>query len=66
MTAVSPLTAGVNRVVRFPGEAGVELAVLADQPVRVGDFCRVGDVVGTVEDIGNILFGTDDRNSVCK
>lgn len=28
------------------------LAVIADQPVRVGDFCRVGDVVGTVEQIG--------------
>ncbi len=28
------------------------VSVLADQPVRVGDFCRVGDVVGTVEDIG--------------
>jgi MscS family membrane protein len=24
----------------------------ADQPVRVGDFCRFGDKVGTVEDIG--------------
>jgi MscS family membrane protein len=29
---------------------GVTLAV--DQPVRVGDFCRFGDRVGTVEDIG--------------
>lgn len=28
------------------------LAVIIDQPVRVGDFCKVGDVIGTVEDIG--------------
>ena len=28
------------------------VAVIADQPVRVGDFCKVGDVLGTVEDIG--------------
>lgn len=28
------------------------VSVIADQPVRVGDFCRVGDVWGTVEDIG--------------
>jgi MscS family membrane protein len=26
--------------------------ILADQPVRVGDFCRFGDRLGTVEDIG--------------
>lgn len=28
------------------------IAVILDQPVRVGDFCRVGDVLGTVEDVG--------------
>lgn len=28
------------------------VTVIVDQPVQVGDFCRVGDVVGTVEDIG--------------
>ena len=28
------------------------LTVIIDQPVRVGDFCKVGDVTGTVEDIG--------------
>ncbi len=28
------------------------VTVIADQPVRVGDFCKVGDVLGTVEDIG--------------
>src|SRR5436309_2476966 len=26
--------------------------LVADQPVRVGDFCRFGDTVGTIEDIG--------------
>jgi MscS family membrane protein len=26
--------------------------VVADQPVRVGDFCRFGDKMGTVEDVG--------------
>ncbi len=26
--------------------------LITDQPVRVGDFCRFGDQVGTVEDIG--------------
>jgi MscS family membrane protein len=28
------------------------VTIVADQPVRVGDFCRFGDQVGTVEDIG--------------
>jgi MscS family membrane protein len=28
------------------------VTLVADQPVRVGDFCRFGDRVGTVEDIG--------------
>jgi len=28
------------------------LSLIADRPMRVGDFCRVGDIVGTVEDIG--------------
>ncbi len=28
------------------------VSVLIDQPVRVGDFCKFGDQVGTVEDIG--------------
>jgi len=26
--------------------------IISDQPVRVGDFCRAGDVTGTVEQIG--------------
>ena len=28
------------------------VAVIADRPVTIGDFCRFGDQVGTVEDIG--------------
>lgn len=28
------------------------VTVIADRPVQVGDFCRVGDIVGTVEDVG--------------
>ena len=28
------------------------LTIIADQPVRVGDFCKFGDTLGTVEDIG--------------
>src|SRR5690606_31249260 len=28
------------------------ISVIADKPVQVGDFCRVGTVTGTIEDIG--------------
>ena len=28
------------------------VTVVADQPIRIGDFCQFGDVLGTVEDIG--------------
>ncbi len=28
------------------------VALVVDQPVRVGDFCRFGDRVGTIEDVG--------------
>ncbi len=28
------------------------VSLIADQPVRVGDFCRFGDALGVVEDIG--------------
>jgi MscS family membrane protein len=28
------------------------VSLVADEPVRVGDICRFGDTVGTVEDIG--------------
>jgi MscS family membrane protein len=36
------------------------ITLYADRPVRVGDFCRFGDMVGTVEDIG--LRSTRVRN----
>ena len=26
--------------------------VISDQPIRIGDFCKVGDITGTVESIG--------------
>jgi MscS family membrane protein len=28
------------------------IMIITDQPIRVGDFCRAGDYLGTVEDIG--------------
>jgi MscS family membrane protein len=28
------------------------LAIVIDQPIHIGDFCKIGDVSGTVEDIG--------------
>ncbi|WP_247236515.1 mechanosensitive ion channel family protein [Telluribacter sp. SYSU D00476] len=28
------------------------VALIADQPVRVGDFCKAGDIIGTIEQIG--------------
>lgn len=28
------------------------ILILADRPVRVGEFCKIGDVLGTVEEIG--------------
>ena len=28
------------------------IMIISDQPVRVGDFCRAGDYLGTVENIG--------------
>jgi MscS family membrane protein len=28
------------------------MMIITDEPMRVGDFCRVADVMGTVEDIG--------------
>ena len=28
------------------------ITILADQPVRVGEYCRVGDTAGTVEELG--------------
>jgi MscS family membrane protein len=28
------------------------ILIISDRPIRVGDFCKVGNLVGTVEDIG--------------
>jgi len=28
------------------------IMIISDQPVRVGDFCKIGDISGVVEDIG--------------
>jgi len=28
------------------------ITIISDEPMRVGDFCRVGDQMGTIEDIG--------------
>ncbi len=28
------------------------VTIIADQPIRVGDFCRIGDIAGTIEQIG--------------
>jgi MscS family membrane protein len=40
--------------------------VVADRPVQVGDFCRVGQVTGTIEDIGmrSTRIRTNDRTVV--
>lgn len=42
------------------------VTVIADRPIQVGDFCRVGDVVGTVEDVGirSTRIRTNDRTIV--
>lgn len=42
------------------------VTVIADRPVQVGDFCRVGDVIGTVEDVGirSTRIRTNDRTIV--
>lgn len=42
------------------------VTLVADQPVRVGDFCKVGDTVGTVEQIGmrSTRIRTNDRTIV--
>jgi MscS family membrane protein len=28
------------------------ILIISDQPIRVGDFCKIGSVMGTIEDIG--------------
>ncbi|WP_134088098.1 mechanosensitive ion channel family protein [Olivibacter sp. XZL3] len=42
------------------------VTLIADQPVRIGDFCKVGDIVGTVEQIGmrSTQIRTNDRTVV--
>jgi MscS family membrane protein len=42
------------------------ISVVADEPMRVGDFCKVGDVTGTVEDIGirSTRIRTNERTRV--
>jgi len=42
------------------------IMVISDKPVNVGDLCKVGDVVGTVEDIGirSTRIRTADRTVV--
>ena len=42
------------------------VSVVVDEPVRVGDFCKVGDVSGTVEEIGirSTRIRTNDRTRV--
>lgn len=42
------------------------VTLIADQPVRVGDYCRVGDTSGTVEQIGmrSTRIRTNDRTVV--
>ncbi|GAB3817804.1 mechanosensitive ion channel family protein [Pontibacter rugosus] len=42
------------------------VTLIADQPIRVGDFCKVGDTVGTVEQIGmrSTRIRTNDRTIV--
>ncbi len=42
------------------------IMIISDQPVRVGDFCKIGDVAGVVEDIGlrSTRVRTPDRTVV--
>lgn len=42
------------------------VTLIADQPVRVGDFCKAGDVTGTIEQIGmrTTRIRTNDRTVV--
>ncbi len=42
------------------------ISVVADEPIRVGDVCKVGDVRGTVEEIGmrSTRIRTDERTIV--
>jgi MscS family membrane protein len=55
-TALAGLGIG-GIAVAFAAQKSIEnlfggVTIISDQPVRVGDFCRAGDVMGTVEQIG--------------
>lgn len=67
ITALGALSVNVTPALAALGVGGLAVALAAqktienlfggvtlvtDQPVRVGDFCRFGDRVGTIEDIG--------------
>lgn len=42
------------------------LSIVLDQPVHIGDFCKIGDTTGTIEDIGmrSTRVRTNDRTVV--
>lgn len=42
------------------------VTIITDQPVRIGDFCKAGDVLGTIEQIGmrTTRIRTNDRTIV--
>ena len=42
------------------------LSLIADRPIRIGDFCKIGDVQGTIEDIGmrSTRVRTQDRTII--
>jgi MscS family membrane protein len=55
-TALAGLSIG-GVAIAFAAQKTIEnlfgsVMVITDQPVRVGDFCRTGDIEGTVESIG--------------
>jgi MscS family membrane protein len=67
ITMLQHLGVNVTGIIAGLGVGGIALALaaqktienlfggvtlIADQPVRVGNFCRFGDKVGTVEDVG--------------
>lgn len=71
---VSALVAGLGvggLAVALAGQKTIEnlfggIVLALDQPVRVGDFCRFGDKVGMVEDIGfrSIKIRTPERTLI--
>ena len=71
---LSPILAGVGVggiAIALAAQKTIEnlfggLMILSDRPVRVGDVCRFGDKIGTVEDIGirSTRLRTPDRTLV--